>query len=246
MGSAVNQTARQVGGALGIALLVVVILGAPHGALGTLSRLRDLWWYAAVIAGSSGVACGLPRPPASAAQPLDAALGSGARPLPGVAGAPAAGHAGRGGAGVPGLRGALMAEGEPASPPDLENASRFVSASGLRITHTAADRVEGVIDLGPEHHQPWGIVHGGVYASAIESAASIGAVAAAAEHGLVAVGVNNNTNFLRSMTEGRVDVVARPLQRGRTQQLWEVQISDADGRLVALGQVRLQNVVARP
>ncbi len=91
------------------------------------------------------------------------------------------------------------------------------------------------MDLGPEHHQPWGLVHGGVYTTAIESAATIGATAAASKDGLVAVGVNNNTNFLRSMISGRVGVLARPIQQGRTQQLWEVSISDADGRLVAVG-----------
>jgi acyl-coenzyme A thioesterase PaaI-like protein len=47
------------------------------------------------------------------------------------------------------------------------------------------------------------------------------------------------------MSEGRVEVVATPIQQGRTQQLWEVRISDADGRLVAIGQVRLQNVTPR-
>jgi len=61
VGSAVNQTARQVGGALSVALLVV-ILGTPHDAAAALSRFRDLWWYAAVMAGLSGVACGLLRP----------------------------------------------------------------------------------------------------------------------------------------------------------------------------------------
>ncbi len=129
--------------------------------------------------------------------------------------------------------------------PDLENASEFLVAAGLRLTHVAADRVEGVIDLGPAHHQPWGLVHGGIYTTAIESAATVGAVAAASEHGLVAVGVNNNTNFLRSMISGRVRVLARPIQQGRTQQLWEVSISNADDRLVAVGQVRLQNVAPR-
>jgi len=129
--------------------------------------------------------------------------------------------------------------------PDLENASAFLVVAGLRLTHVAADRVEGVIDLGPGHHQPWGLVHGGVYTTAIESAATVGAVAAVSEHGLVAVGVNQNTNFLRSMISGRVRVLARPIQQGRTQQLWEVSISDADDRLVAVGQVRLQNVAPR-
>jgi 1,4-dihydroxy-2-naphthoyl-CoA hydrolase len=70
--------------------------------------------------------------------------------------------------------------------PDLDKASDFLVGAGLRFTHVAADRV---IDLGPEHHQPWGLVHGGVYTTAIESAATVGAVTAASEHALVAVGV---------------------------------------------------------
>jgi uncharacterized protein (TIGR00369 family) len=87
-------------------------------------------------------------------------------------------------------------------------------------------------------------VHGGVYCSVIESAASIGASAAVAAHGQFAVGVNNNTDFIRAMTAGRVDVVAEPVQQGRTQQLWQVLITRAeDGKLVARGQVRLQNVM---
>ncbi len=128
---------------------------------------------------------------------------------------------------------------------DLETGSAFVAAMGLKLTHVAGDRVEGVIDLGPQHHQPWGIVHGGVYASAIESAASVGATAAVRDRGQIAVGVNNSTDFLRSMTSGRVTVVATPAQQGRTQQLWDVRITDTDGRAVARGTVRLQNVEPR-
>lgn len=81
--SALNQNARQVGGALGVAPLVVIL-----GVLGALSLFRDLWWNAAVMAGSSGVACALLRPaPSSAARPLDPAPGSGTGLLPGMAGA---------------------------------------------------------------------------------------------------------------------------------------------------------------
>ena len=97
--------------------------------------------------------------------------------------------------------------------PDLDNASAFLAAAGLRITHVAADRVEGVIDLGPAHHTPWGVVHGGVYTTAVESAASVGATAAVADRGQIAVGTNNNTDFLRSMTTGTV--AAAPVQQGR-------------------------------
>jgi len=129
--------------------------------------------------------------------------------------------------------------------PDLEHGSAFLTAAGLRLTHIAADRVEGFIDLGPEHHQPYGIVHGGVYAAAVESAASIGATLAALERDRIAVGVHNATDFLRSMTAGRVQVTALPVQQSRVQQLWDVRITDTDGRLVARGSLRLQNVERR-
>jgi len=129
--------------------------------------------------------------------------------------------------------------------PDLEHGSAFVTAAGLHLTHVAADLVEGYLDLGPEHHQPYGIVHGGVYASAVETSASVGATVAALARGQIAVGVHNSTDFIRSMTTGRVSVVATPLQQGRTQQLWEVRITDSQDRLVARGSLRLQNVDRR-
>ena len=126
---------------------------------------------------------------------------------------------------------------------DLTKASAFVAASGFVVTKVAGNRVAGHVDLGPDQHTPWGVVHGGVYCTVIESAASIGASAAVLERGQFAVGVNNNTDFVRPMTTGRIDVVAEPIQQGRTLQLWQVVLTRADdGKLVARGQVRLQNV----
>lgn len=122
----------------------------------------------------------------------------------------------------------------------------FLAACGLVLDEVHADRVVGHIDLGPEHHQPFGIVHGGVYAAAIESIASVAASLAVIDDGLIVVGVHNSTHFTASMSEGRVDVVATPVVQGRTQQLWNVDISrSSDGRLVATGQLRLQNVAPR-
>ena len=130
--------------------------------------------------------------------------------------------------------------------PDLSPPpTAFMQAAGLVLDRVESSHVSGWIDLGSEHHQPWGLVHGGVYTTAIETAASAGASTAAQEHGLVAVGVNNNTNFLRSMAKGRVTVDARAIQQGRTQQLWEVRVTDDRDRLIATGQVRLQNITHR-
>jgi uncharacterized protein (TIGR00369 family) len=134
-----------------------------------------------------------------------------------------------------------VSENRPAV--DLTSASRFMAATGFEPTETSGTRVAGVADLGPDQHTPWGVVHGGVYCALIESAASIGASAAVAERGQFAVGVSNQTDFLRPLTSGRLDVVAEPIQQGRTLQLWQVTLTRSDdGKLIARGQVRLQNV----
>ncbi|MEA2289759.1 MAG: 1,4-dihydroxy-2-naphthoyl-CoA hydrolase, partial [Solirubrobacteraceae bacterium] len=102
--------------------------------------------------------------------------------------------------------------------------------------------VTGTISAGAEHHTPWGVVHGGVYTTAVESACSIGASMAVAGRGEFAVGLANQTDFLRPHREGALRVRATPIQQGRTQQLWQCDISREDGKLVARGQLRLQNV----
>ena len=126
---------------------------------------------------------------------------------------------------------------------DLTAKSAFVAAMKFDVTEVSGTRVAGTVDLGPDQHTPWGVVHGGVYCSVIESAASVGASTAVADRGQFAVGVNNNSDFVRPMTSGVLDVVAEPIQQGRTLQLWQVVLTRADdGKLVARGQVRLQNV----
>lgn len=121
--------------------------------------------------------------------------------------------------------------------------SEFLRVAGLRLEEFDGSGVRGWIELGEEHHTPWGVVHGGVYTAAIETAASVGASAAVKEKGQFAVGVNNNTDFLRPVTEGRVNVVAEPIMQGKIQQLWQVIVTRAgDDKELARGLVRLQNV----
>jgi uncharacterized protein (TIGR00369 family) len=126
---------------------------------------------------------------------------------------------------------------------DHTAASPFMAAMKFEVTEADGSRVTGHVDVGADQHTPWGVVHGGLYCSIVESAASIGASAAVQDHGQFAVGVNNNSDFIRPMTAGRLDVVAEPIQQGRTLQLWQVLLTRADdGKLVARGQVRLQNI----
>ena len=82
-------------------------------------------------------------------------------------------------------------------PTPLESAGAFVTHAGLIVDEVSPTRVRGHIELSSDHHTPWGIVHGGVYSTAVESAASIGASAAVRDDGQVAVGLTNTTHFLR-------------------------------------------------
>jgi uncharacterized protein (TIGR00369 family) len=137
----------------------------------------------------------------------------------------------------------MSVEADSPSQEDLTSASAFVAAASFVPRELSGTRVTGSLDLGAQHHTPWGVVHGGVYTTAIESAASIGASIAVRDRGQFAVGLSNATDFIRPVREGRVDVIAEPLTQGRTQQLWQVDIIRSDdGKRVAHGKVRLQNV----
>lgn len=117
----------------------------------------------------------------------------------------------------------------------------FVALLGLRFDEVTGDRVVIRWQVRPELHQPYGIQHGGVYCSVVETAASVGAALWLADRGQV-VGVSNQTDFLRAVRNGELTAVGTPVHRGRSQQLWQVEITDADARLMARGQVRLQNL----
>jgi uncharacterized protein (TIGR00369 family) len=126
-------------------------------------------------------------------------------------------------------------------------ASGFSTSIGMHMKEVTGTRVTGWVDVGPDHLQPGSIVHGGVYAAIVEEAGSYGASAAVRDRGQRVVGVANTTNFIRPVSEGRIMVEATPVQQGRTQQLWEIRMTRAsDGVLVALGQLRLQNLEPRP
>lgn len=121
----------------------------------------------------------------------------------------------------------------------------FDTELGLTYLEMGPDGGRAQLTIADRLLQPFGIVHGGVYCSVIESLASVSAQTWLTEHGGGhVVGVNNNTDFLRAISVGTVTAVSTPIHRGRRQQLWSISITDEDDRLVARGQVRLQNMPA--
>ena len=119
----------------------------------------------------------------------------------------------------------------------------FIALLGTRFVEAGPDRVELELDVTADLLQPYGILHGGVYSSMVETAASMGAGLWFAGRGDV-VGLQNTTHFLRAVRDGMLRAVGTPIHRGRTQQLWLVEVIDESGRLVARGELRLANIAS--
>ncbi|HEY2392659.1 MAG TPA: PaaI family thioesterase [Candidatus Angelobacter sp.] len=111
-------------------------------------------------------------------------------------------------------------------------------AMGIHFVHATADEVIAEMEIASHHHQPYGIVHGGVHAGLVETVASVGAALAALARNQSVVGLENHTSFLNAVREGKLRATARPLMRGRRTQVWEATITDDAGRTVASGRVR--------
>jgi 1,4-dihydroxy-2-naphthoyl-CoA hydrolase len=117
----------------------------------------------------------------------------------------------------------------------------FAEAMHMSVVSLRPEEVRISLVVGPEHLQPQGLVNGGVLAGLVESAGSTGA-SLNVEDGLVVVGVENHTSFLRPVRSGTLLAIARPIHVGRRSQLWQVDIENDAGKLVATGRLRLMAV----
>jgi 1,4-dihydroxy-2-naphthoyl-CoA hydrolase len=121
--------------------------------------------------------------------------------------------------------------------------SGFAEMIGVEWVDLDPDNARARISVQPHHLQPFGVVHGGVYASLAESLCSASTYGAVRDEGMVALGQSNDTNFLRAISDGHVNAAAHTRHRGRTTWLWDVEISDDAERLCAL--VRM-TIAVRP
>ncbi len=119
----------------------------------------------------------------------------------------------------------------------------FDALFGLRMTELEEGLARGEVVVRDELKQPYGLVHGGVFASIAESLSSIATAIAVAPDGRQAMGQSNHTSFVRPISAGTIHATARARHRGRTTWLWDVEITDDEGRLCALTRM---TVAVRP
>ena len=99
--------------------------------------------------------------------------------------------------------------------------------------------VETQIEINESHLQPFGLVHGGVYCAMAEAAISYGASINQTES--IWAGVNNNTDFIASATEGLLELKAKPIKLCKRSQIWEAEIYN-NNKLCAKSTVRLTTI----
>jgi 1,4-dihydroxy-2-naphthoyl-CoA hydrolase len=124
--------------------------------------------------------------------------------------------------------------GQPEIMPD-----GFAEAIGIEWIDLDPENARARINVESRHLQPYGIVHGGVFASLAESLTSASTYGAVREDGMVAMGQANDTTFLRPIGRGYVNASARPRHRGLTTWVWDVEITDDEGTTCALARVTI-------
>jgi uncharacterized protein (TIGR00369 family) len=122
---------------------------------------------------------------------------------------------------------------------DLVGASPFDGHYGLELEEASDELVRARVVVRDHHKQPTGVVHGGVYAAIAEALASYGTTLGTLAAGKVGLGMSNHSSFLRPLSAGTIHAEARPRHRGRTTWIWDVDLSDDEGRVCAVSRVTI-------
>ena len=120
----------------------------------------------------------------------------------------------------------------------------FSELIGIEHLDAPEGEARARVEVGDHLRQPYGIVHGGVYASLAETITSRGTWLVVRDEGMVAMGQSNQTAFLRAIADGHIHAHAVARHRGRTSWVWDVDVTDDKGRTCAI--VRMTIAVREP
>jgi 1,4-dihydroxy-2-naphthoyl-CoA hydrolase len=110
----------------------------------------------------------------------------------------------------------------------------MIGALGIETDPRPDGTVRGRIPVADRILQPYGLVHGGAMLTLAETLASQGTWLGVKDEGLLAMGQEINASLMRPITTGHVNALATPRRRGRSAWVWDVEITDDEGRLCAL------------
>ena len=117
--------------------------------------------------------------------------------------------------------------------------SHFDVLVGTEWLDLDPDSSRAWVEIRDELRQPFGLMHGGVMLTLVESVCSRATAFAVLDDGMAAMGQTIDVSFLRPITEGAAEVRARVRHRGRTTWVWEAEVVDSEERLCALGRMTI-------
>jgi 1,4-dihydroxy-2-naphthoyl-CoA hydrolase len=121
----------------------------------------------------------------------------------------------------------------------LADTQSLVDTLEIKILEASGERVIALMPVQPKVHQPFGLLHGGASVALAETVASVGAYLSVAESGMMAVGLEINANHLRGVRDGTVTATATPIHKGRTTQVWNIEIKNEEGKMVCISRCTL-------
>ncbi|HEY0318931.1 MAG TPA: PaaI family thioesterase [Solirubrobacterales bacterium] len=117
--------------------------------------------------------------------------------------------------------------------------SHFDSLLGTEWLDDDPDHARVRIQMRDELRQPVGLLHGGVMSSLVESVCSRATALAVLDEGKMAMGQSISVSFIRPVTEGAAEVLAKARHRGRTGWVWDAEVVNDEGKLCALAQMTI-------
>ena len=113
----------------------------------------------------------------------------------------------------------------------------LIETLSIKFTDIGEDFVKAKMPVNKSVHQPDGILHGGATAALAETVGSTAAFVLLKRKDIIVRGIEISTNHLKSISQGEITAIAKPVNLGRTIQLWEIKITDQEGQLISISKL---------
>lgn len=110
---------------------------------------------------------------------------------------------------------------------------------GIEFIEVGDDYLVARMPVDQRTRQPIGIMHGGASCVLAESVASTAGNYCVDQKTNYCVGLDINTNHIRSIREGFVIATAKPFHLGRTTQVWSIEITDENKKLISVNRLTM-------
>lgn len=126
-----------------------------------------------------------------------------------------------------------------------QNENTLLGQLDMEYVELTPDRVVMTMPVGPKTWQPAGILHGGASVALAETAATIATAINIDQSKYNPVGMEINANHIRSKADGVVTATATPFHKGRTTMVWDIKITDENGKLICISRCTMAVIAKR-